>query len=240
LKFKYVKRCGRFVLDYATFVKELPDSFSEIGAMLPSSPYLAKLMVQPLLSSHRSWRILEVGPGTGPFTRSILKLMKPSDELVVCEINNRFMLGLKESLEVEPSYQFNKNRVSFYEGSVLDLPTELVGEGFDLIVSSLPFHNFSPETVDSFFSFFQAVLKEEGTLTFFHYAGLRKLSGISPKKDIRERVKGVDQVIEKWCLEASRDGLLRKKVSLLNLPPAVSVCLNMKGRKESSRRVFGS
>lgn len=216
-------------MDYATFVKELPDSFSEIGAMLPSSQHLAKLMIEPLNDhpdrAHR--RILEVGPGTGPFTRALLKKLRTTDELVVCEINSRFMNTLKETLETDQHFQKHNERVHFYEGSVLELPEEYVKDGFDFIVSSLPFHNFAPELVNEFFCYFKKILKNEGTLTFFHYAGLRKLSGISLNKEVRNRVKGVDQVIERWCSEASRDGLLDKKVSLFNLPPAVSVRLSI-------------
>jgi phosphatidylethanolamine/phosphatidyl-N-methylethanolamine N-methyltransferase len=226
-KHNYVKRCGRFVMDYATFMKELPDSFSEIGAMLPSSPHLAKLMIEPLELSASNKRILEVGPGTGPFTRAILKKMIPGDEFVVCEINSRFMSSLKESLLSDSCYLKHRENVHFYQGSVLELPESFVGSGFDFIVSSLPFHNFTPEMVDSFFSYFSRILNNDGTLTFFHYAGLRKLSGISPKREVRERVKGVDRVIAKWCDEASKEGSIDKKVSIFNLPPAVSVRLSI-------------
>jgi phosphatidylethanolamine/phosphatidyl-N-methylethanolamine N-methyltransferase len=226
LKYKYVKRCGRFVMDYATFMKELPDSFSEIGAMLPSSPHLAKLMIEPLGKSGVNRRILEVGPGTGPFTRALLRRMNTSDQLVVCEINSRFMNTLQESLMSDSHFKRHSARINFYEGSVLELPEDLIQDGFDFIVSSLPFHNFTPELVDEFFCHFKKILKNEGTLTFFHYAGLRKLSGISPKKEVRERVKGVDQIIAKWCDEASKGGVLDKKISIFNLPPAVSVRLS--------------
>ncbi len=229
LKYKSVKQCGRFVRDYATFVKELPDSFSEIGAMLPSSPHLAKLMIEPLDEYGENRRILEVGPGTGPFTRALLKKISPSDEFVVCEINSRFMSSLQASLRSDAYFKKNEDRVYFYQGSVLELPDELIGDGFDFIVSSLPFHNFSPELVDNFFCHFKKILKNEGTLTFFHYAGLRKLSGISPKKEVRDRVRGVDEVIAKWCDHVSKDGGFDKKISIFNLPPAVSVRLSISG-----------
>lgn len=226
-KYNYVKRYGRFVKDYATFVKELPDSFSEIGAMLPSSPHLAKLMIKPLDNYSSKRRILEVGPGTGPFTRAIIKKMNKEDEFIICEINSRFMTSLKNSLSTNPDYLKNKDRIFFYQGSVLELPNNYKTNGFDMIVSSIPFHNFSPEIVDNFFCFFREILKNEGTLSFFHYAGLRKISGMSLNKDIRDRVKGVDQVIDKWCDKISKEGTLDKKISLLNLPPAVSVHLSM-------------
>jgi phosphatidylethanolamine/phosphatidyl-N-methylethanolamine N-methyltransferase len=225
----YVKKCGRFVHDYATFVRELPESFSEIGAMLPSSRYLAKEMVRPMKEFSRdrakpkSYRILEVGPGTGPFTKSIIKLMPVSDQLIVCEINPRLMERLQRSLSTMDSYTAKEHKIEFYQGSVLDLPKELIGEGFDLIVSSLPFHNFDPELVQEFLTFFKNILSEDGTITFFHYLGLRKLSEFSPNKAVRTRIKAVDNIISDWCELSKKSGFVNKRISMLNFPPAVAI-----------------
>lgn len=197
--------------------------------MLPSSRYLANEMVRPISEvvrqsgSNRPYRILEVGPGTGPFTKKILKLMPVSDELVICEINSRLMERLKLSLSSLDVYQAKQQQINFFEGSVLDLPTDLINEGFDLIVSSLPFHNFDPSLVEHFLEFFSEILTPTGTITFFHYVGLRHLSELSPNKELRERVKGVDSVIATWCDNASQNGLIKKKISMLNFPPAVAI-----------------
>ena len=169
------------VADYLTFLRELPKSFSQIGAMLPSSPHLGKLMVRPissshLSSSHRPLRILEVGPGTGPFTRQILSLMGPKDELVVCEVNTRFMRQLKTSFRKNKDFQRNRERVHFFLGPIQDIadsPHAL--EQFDVIVCSLPFLIFSPSVVTEIFSLFESLLKKGESLTFFQYIGLRKL-----------------------------------------------------------------
>jgi len=48
---------------YLTFIRELPKSFSQIGAMLPSSPALGRAMVRPIREAKRPLNILEVGPG---------------------------------------------------------------------------------------------------------------------------------------------------------------------------------
>lgn len=222
---------GRFITDYTNFLRELPDSFSEIGAMLPSSPHLAKLMIEPLMISERGpWSILEIGPGTGPFTRSILKEMKSSDSLQICEINHRFMEVLKKSLANNYSYQANKDRINFYEGSIIDLAETIEPESFDFIVSSLPFHNFPVELVEEFLAVYSKVLKKDGILSFFHYAGLRKLSGISPSKKVRDRVKEVDKLLRAWCEENAKVGTFRRRVSFLNVPPAVSVNFSIQGK----------
>jgi len=226
-----IKKYGRFITDYTNFLRELPDSFSEIGAMLPSSPHLAKLMVEPLLIADRGpWSILEIGPGTGPFTRSILKGMKQEDTLEVCEINHRFMEVLKKSLVNNSNYQVNKDRVNFYEGSIIDLADTMKPESFDFIVSSLPFHNFPVELVEQFLAVYSKILKKDGILSFFHYAGLRKLSGISPSKKVRDRVKQVDILLRAWCEENAKEGTFKKRVSFLNVPPAVSVNFSIQGK----------
>lgn len=225
MKLDYIKRCGRFVNDYAAFVKELPDSFSEIGAMLPSSKYLAKEMVRPIRhrKNNKSYRILEIGPGTGPFTKELLNHMHVNDELVVCEINPRLMDRLRISLSTLESFKAKEHKVSFFQGSILDLPKEEIKGGFDLIVSSLPFHNFDPELVQVFLDFYSDILAPGGNITFFHYVGLKKMSEFSPNKQIRNRIKGVNKVISKWCSSASKHGYIRKRVSMLNFPPAVSI-----------------
>ena len=226
-----IKKYGRFITDYTSFLRELPDSFSEIGAMLPSSPHLAKLMVEPLLSSERKgWSSLEIGPGTGPFTRSILKEMKLDDTLQICEINHRFMEVLKKSLSNNSNFQANKDRISFYEGSIIDLAETMKPESFDFIVSSLPFHNFPVELVKEFLAVYSKILKKDGILSFFHYAGLRKLSGISPNKKVRDRIKQVDKLLSEWCEENAKDGTFRKRVTFLNVPPAVSVNFSIQGK----------
>jgi phosphatidylethanolamine/phosphatidyl-N-methylethanolamine N-methyltransferase len=222
---------GRFISDYTNFLRELPDSFSEIGAMLPSSPHLAKLMVEPLNVVERApWAILEIGPGTGPFTRSILKAMGPEDTLQICEINSRFMEVLKKSLLNNADYQRNKDRISFYEGSILDLAEGIDPESYDFIVSSLPFHNFPVDLVRQFLAVYSKVLKPDGILSFFHYAGLRKLSGISPSKTVRDRIKQVDTLLRDWCQDHAKDGSFKKRVSFLNVPPAVSVRFSIQSK----------
>ena len=227
-----MNKYGRFITDYTNFLRELPDSFSEIGAMLPSSPHLAKLMVEPLLSAEKrgAWSILEIGPGTGPFTRSILKEMKPNDSLQICEINHRFMEVLKKSLANNSNFQANKDRISFYEGSIIDLAQTMEPESFDFIVSSLPFHNFPVELVEEFLAVYSKVLKKDGILSFFHYAGLRKLSGISPNKKVRDRIKQVDKLLRIWCEENAKDGTFKKRVTFFNVPPAVSVNFSIQGK----------
>lgn len=213
------------VKDYLIFVRELPKSFGQIGAMLPSSSALAKVMVSPLNRYPGARRILEVGPGTGPFTRQILRMMGDEDIFVICEINPRFMDRLKKTLLGDKYYWKHRDRVVFFEGPVQALPGSSINCLFDVIVSSLPFVNFSPEVVDNIFEQFAGMLRPGGMLTFLQYAGVWKFRELFSSKETRKRVRGVEDVIEKWSSRARTDGEVIRKLSLLNFPPALSVQL---------------
>jgi phosphatidylethanolamine/phosphatidyl-N-methylethanolamine N-methyltransferase len=214
------------VADYLIFVRELPRSFGEIGAMLPSSPALAELMVASIKRADHPLTILEVGPGTGPFTRKIVGLMGARDRLVICEINPRFLRRLRQTLLRNPDYLRNRDRIVFFEGAVQQLPCSHLPTHYDIIVSSLPFVNFSPEVVDEIFRLFHEMTRDGGSLTFLQYVGMGKIRELLSKKPTRTRVREVDRVVEKWCCEAARRGNLQQRVSLFNVPPAKAIELS--------------
>lgn len=210
--------------EYLTFLRELPKSFSQIGAMLPSSPALGRAMVRPIREAHRPLNILEVGPGTGPFTKQILKLMRSEDRFTICEINGRFLSLLRRNLSRNEHFRRNRDRITFFHGPVQELPGSAAFRGqFDIIVSSLPFSNFAPETVDEILSLFRTMLAEEGSLSFIEYLAVRKVTALFSTRRSRERLVGVEKVIQNWIDRAETDGQVRKRISLLNVPPAVAI-----------------
>ena len=227
----FIKRLERSALEtkymnaeYLTFLRELPKSFSQIGAMLPSSPALGRAMVRPIREATRPLNILEVGPGTGPFTKQILKLMRPEDHFTICEINTRFLTLLKKNLARNEHFRRNKDRITFFHGPVQELPgSPLFAGSYDIIVSSLPFSNFSPEMVDEILSLFQSMLAEDGSLSFIEYIAVRRVTALLSSRRSRARLVGVEKVIQGWIDRAGTDGKVRKRVSLLNVPPAVAI-----------------
>jgi phosphatidylethanolamine/phosphatidyl-N-methylethanolamine N-methyltransferase len=64
------------------------------GAISPSSPRLARLMTQLLQPA--GGPVLELGPGTGAFTRAMLDRGLPERDLVLVESNPRFAALLRE------------------------------------------------------------------------------------------------------------------------------------------------
>ena len=96
------------------------------GAVAPSSRFLAEKMLKPIdFTSART--IVELGAGTGVFTRKILKLMRKDASLDVFEINPKFVKQLRSIKDARLA--------------VHDIPAELLAKRVskaDAIISSLP------------------------------------------------------------------------------------------------------
>ena len=63
----------RLFADYRVFWREFRENFHTTGAVLPSGRSLAAALCYYLNGDGRPKRILEVGPGTGAVTRTIVR-----------------------------------------------------------------------------------------------------------------------------------------------------------------------
>ncbi len=205
------------------FLAELPKNFKEIGQVVPSSRVLAKTLTRSMKHGMAPRRILEVGPGTGSVTRELLKTLIPGDKLVVCEINVRLLEALRNRLVHLSEYQRHSHQIVFLGLPVQELRRRERTHSFDCIVSSLPFTNFTPSMVREVLDLYEWLLKPGGTLTFYEYLGLRRAGQVFRKEHERERVRGVERVIDEWKRERARRGGLKTEVTLLNMPPARTV-----------------
>lgn len=119
-----------------SFIKQYRSNKKEVGAIAPSSKFLCNRMMAPI-NFHRADVIVELGPGTGVFTKEIINRMKPSSRLLVFETNEKFYQKLKEEI--------NDDRVTIYNESA-ELVAEKISESSlneaDVVVSSLPYTVF--------------------------------------------------------------------------------------------------
>ena len=84
--------------DKRSFIRNFWKERKMVGAMAPSSKYLAKKMLQKIDFSTAKV-IVELGPGTGVFTRKILQKLSPDGILLVFELNDSFMNQLKKEFK---------------------------------------------------------------------------------------------------------------------------------------------
>ncbi len=210
------------------FARQLLKDRHHTGAILPSSGRLAREMTRALHDHEGRRRVLEVGPGTGPFTKSILRSLRDGDEFHIVELSPLFCRQIERRL-IEP---FRKRRPGVKIVLHNDpIQTAEVPGAFDFIVCGLPFNNFPPDLVRAIFRRLIGLLAEDGRLTYFEYAGVRVLKSSISNEAVRRRLKqiGMTGLVLKRRHEGTR------KLVLGNVPPAIAVSLTRRDVAGSER-----
>ncbi len=200
--------------DHALFVREFLLRHRTTGAVLPSSRSLARAITRPLEARVGPARILEVGPGTGVFTRRIAQLMQPDDELVLVEVSDRFVEHLRRLLESDPLLQHVRGQTRLLHGAIEEVDP---GEGFDFIISGLPLNNFSAAQVRLILRTLRRLAALGGTLSFFEYLWLRPIRMACAWGRERTRLRGIAAAVAAW----HRRYGVGHAVVLRNVPPAL-------------------
>lgn len=200
------------------FVREAIKDIRNTGSVWPSSPSLAKEMTRALRDAKGSKRVLEVGPGTGPFTRVLLRHLHAGDEFDLVELNPAFCEELERRLLAPFRSRHPGVRVDLHEHRIEEAPIE---GPYHFIVCGLPFNNFPPKLVRSIFKQLMKLLHPGGELVYFEYAGVRVMKGSLSGRTQRGELKRIGAVGR--SLRRRHQG--RRKLVLGNLPPAMAVRL---------------
>lgn len=212
----------------ATFAKEFRATFETTGAVLPSSRFLARAITRHARSVDGPKRLLEVGPGTGAFTDQLIRHLKPTDEFVVVELNDRFVGTLRHRLETEPAWKEKRSQVRLIHDTIEALDAT---EKFDAVVCGLPFNNFDPSLVEQLVGKMIGHVSPGGTFSFFEYLAIRKLKAPFVGKVERERLAAVADVLGGYLMKhrIASDRVIR------NVPPAVAHHLRVESGGESGQ-----
>lgn len=146
------------------FIKHFFKNFRQTGAIMPSGEELACAMVSPIDFS-KTKHIVEVGAGTGVFTKKILKKMGKNCKLTVVEINKEFCDELKK---------IKDKRMTLIEGDAKHLSKNV--SFADVIISGLPLAGFSKKDRHAILGEMQKTTKQ---YIQFHYSTLTE-------KDIKQ------------------------------------------------------
>ena len=131
------------------------------GGVAPSGRQLAKLIVSKL-APQPSEVIVELGPGTGAFTRELLAQGVEPANLILVEFNKAFVTFLKK--------EFPNLRI--VEGRAQDLPQLLKGleqVSVNKIISGIPLRSMKPKECRQIAMAVAAVLEPGGMFVQFSY-----------------------------------------------------------------------
>ena len=207
--------------EYGTFWRESRRHFRTTGAVLPSSPFLARALVAPL-NHHRSpAAILEVGPGTGAITQAVVRRMKEGDRLDAVELNAKFVEQLRRRIAKEDIFAAHRDHIRVLSSAVQELPGEAV---YDFIISGLPFNSFPSTVVRQIFLAYRRLLKPGGALSYFEYVLVRQIQTPFVNRIERRRLYRVGRVVDQYVKAFQ---VHRERV-FMNVPPAIVRHLHLK------------
>lgn len=160
------------------FLKQFLKDKKRIGAVSPSSRFLAKKMLDNIDFSKKVF--VELGPGTGVFTRKIVDHILPDATLFVFELHLPFYEKLKEEFG-------DDQRVILINDSaerIKDYLKEHHFECADVVLSSLPLANFNSELTDAILKNVHESLCKGGVYRQFQYS-------LRCKKQIRNQFENI-------------------------------------------------
>ena len=197
------------------FFRSYLDDPSVVGAVAPSSHRLAAALVRPFATCAHGARVLEIGAGTGRITGRIARLLRAHDHLDICEINAGFADAIESGVLARP-----RLRQARRDGRIrlLRCPAQSIwdSEGYDFIISGLPFTSFEPALVEAILLAVRRNLRPRGVFSYFEYVGLRKLNHALAVGRKRRRIRKVSALLDRHIDRHQFD----RETVLLNLPPA--------------------
>ena len=189
------------------FLREYFSAPDTIGAIAPSSRYLAESMTA-FIDFDKADCIVEYGAGTGVFTREVAARKRPDTTYIVIEQNDRFYEILRKQFH-------GMAGVVLIHGDAGNVCGFLREQGFrhaDYIISGLPFTSLPRQVSHRILSQTQKAIGTEGVFTTFQYTLLRKT--------FLEHYFNIQKIVRVWR----------------NLPPAYVLHMKLKccRRKQTS------
>lgn len=157
--------------NYFQFVLQMFKNPNNIGAVLPSSRFLAKKIVSNIVyNPNNKIVIVEYGAGTGVFTDEIIKILNYNSKLIVIE-NNPFFYNL-----LQKKYQHFSN-VSIILDGAENIVNIIDSEGckkIDYIISGLPFTSLPKSLSHQILEKTSSIMNKNTSFITFQYTNHMK------------------------------------------------------------------
>jgi len=152
-----------------SFIKQYITKPRSVGAILPSSRYLANKMIEEIDFDYAKY-IVEYGPGTGVFTEKLVKNRTKGTLILLFEYNYEFYKGLKEKYKNEPNMYIINDSAEYMDKYLKDYNIPRI----DYIISGLPFASLPQGVSSTILGKTRKYLNENGKFITFQYTLLKK------------------------------------------------------------------
>jgi len=185
------------VYEYAKFFKVFLRAPALTSSIMPSSPWLAERMVTDI-GLDQAKVVVELGPGTGAFTRAAQKEISASTVYLAVEIDKAFASHLKR--------QFPRVHIVNDSAERLDKHLQNLGHASaDCVLSGLPWAGFTPDEQERVLGAVVRALKPGGMMTTYAF---NHVAWRSPARSFRK------------LLESNFSEVTTTPTEWRNLPPA--------------------
>ncbi|MBT7727072.1 MAG: SAM-dependent methyltransferase [Flavobacteriales bacterium] len=160
------------IIEKIEFIYQFLNKPKTVGAITPSSKHLTKKILSFVDFKKEGLVLLEYGPGTGPFTSEIIKYLKPTDQLIVIELNPKFATDLKEKFK-------DYKNVKIHEDCVANTQKILDKEGIkkvDYIISGIPFSSLPKDVTEDILINTKSIMSNTTIFLTFQYSKFKKES----------------------------------------------------------------
>lgn len=160
------------IIEKIEFIYQFLNKPKTVGSITPSSRHLTKKILSFVDFKKEGLVLLEYGPGTGPFTSEIVKYLKPTDQLIVIELNPKFATDLKEKFK-------NYKNVKIHEDCVANTQKILDKEGIkqvDYIISGIPFSSLPKDVTEDILINTKLIMSNTTVFLTFQYSKFKKES----------------------------------------------------------------
>ena len=148
---------------YRDFLKAFFRDRQTVGAVAPTSRGVARKMAQ-LGGVSLAHSVAEFGPGTGAITHSLLAALPPDGRLWGFEIYAPFAEHLRKTVHDSRFTLMERSATEIEEIRARDVPN-----GFDTVISSIPFSLIGPDTTREIVRAVGQSLRPGGTFVALQY-----------------------------------------------------------------------
>jgi phospholipid N-methyltransferase len=156
-----VSRPGKLLRERARFLRSFLDGPGRVGAILPTSQRTvqATLDMAPVAQARC---VVELGAGTGPYTRELVRRLGPDARLLAFELD--------PALARQLSADVTDPRVEVIADSAANLDAHLDGRRPEVIVSAVPFTSLPGSVRREILDAAQRALADDGVMLVLQYS----------------------------------------------------------------------